>query len=804
MARLNTYRFAAIFLILIALPAQVLAWSHNPAENDHVADSPNNVGRLQAFPNGSGGYTAVWLDADLFLNWEVFAIGIDPYGAPAWGPIGTPMMTMTSDDIYMDAAVDSAGNVFIAREGMTDGVNLEIHVQKIQPNGNLPWGNGGILVASYQGLNLPHIAPDNQGGCVVVWSEDQGGPSDMNIYGQRLNANGIKLWRSTGLTLCGANEVQLEPVIEPVSDGFIVGWADFRNQAGKDIYADKFDWDGVSQWTEDGMTICDQPGNQSGLTIVPESTGGAVFVWLDHRNLNWDVYITTVLGSGIVPGPYDGIPVCEESGDQLQAEAVSDGASGVYVVWRDNRTSDAYQDITLYAQHMFVIGGASWTPGGVAVSPGSGQDDQALWVDSSGRLGVVWTDSRFANNDLYTQILTPDGTPQLNSSGVVVSNALGNQARPVLLPGTDNSMIAIFENFQTYTNEQICLQRIDTYGYLGDPTPVMVSADDIPGDQGGQVLLAWDRSYLDDMSQDGLQHYAVWDRFNDAKLSRSWSPVEIAQLADRSGLPEADVAAWLKSGWSYLGDVPAQYFSSYGFLATTLVDSTSAGNPATEYRVVALGNNGEVWHSNVVSGYSVDNLAPEPPLALVAASNGPDVDLEWSVGEAPPADLAEYFVYRSAVSGFTPGPGTFIGSTPETFHTDLAPPAGTQYYLVTAVDIHGNEGSPSNEAFISNASGVAEDGLSSVFSISPATPNPFNPSTKIALSLPKAGLATIKVYDSRGSLVRVLHQGYLPNGRHELSWHGRDDSGRAMSSGVYLLRASSGGITVSKKLVLAK
>ena len=73
-----------------------------------------------------------------------------------------------------------------------------------------------------------------------------------------------------------------------------------------------------------------------------------------------------------------------------------------------------------------------------------------------------------------------------------------------------------------------------------------------------------------------------------------------------------------------------------------------------------------------------------------------------------------------------------------------------------------------------------------------ASPNPFNPRTKIALTLPQTGDAVLAVYDLAGRRVAVLVEGALPAGPTSLDWDGRDGDGRALPSGVYLVRLRQG------------
>jgi hypothetical protein len=83
-------------------------------------------------------------------------------------------------------------------------------------------------------------------------------------------------------------------------------------------------------------------------------------------------------------------------------------------------------------------------------------------------------------------------------------------------------------------------------------------------------------------------------------------------------------------------------------------------------------------------------------------------------------------------------------------------------------------------------------------------PNPFNPSTTISFALPKAGLVELDIYNIRGQKVKSLLNENFTSGNHTISWHGMNDCGSTVASGVYFARISSNGKTSSRKLVLLK
>ncbi len=90
-------------------------------------------------------------------------------------------------------------------------------------------------------------------------------------------------------------------------------------------------------------------------------------------------------------------------------------------------------------------------------------------------------------------------------------------------------------------------------------------------------------------------------------------------------------------------------------------------------------------------------------------------------------------------------------------------------------------------------------------SLQGAFPNPFNPRTMIKLELSRAGTAGLKVFDSRGRLIKtLLHGGLLSAGVHEVVWDGTDAGGRLVPSGIYFCRLELEGEVLVGKLALLR
>jgi hypothetical protein len=85
-----------------------------------------------------------------------------------------------------------------------------------------------------------------------------------------------------------------------------------------------------------------------------------------------------------------------------------------------------------------------------------------------------------------------------------------------------------------------------------------------------------------------------------------------------------------------------------------------------------------------------------------------------------------------------------------------------------------------------------------------AQPNPFNPQTTVAFTVPRAGHVELAVYDLQGRRLRTLVSGNLAAGDHTEIWDGRANDGQTCGSGVYFARMQTTDATATAKLMLVK
>lgn len=83
-------------------------------------------------------------------------------------------------------------------------------------------------------------------------------------------------------------------------------------------------------------------------------------------------------------------------------------------------------------------------------------------------------------------------------------------------------------------------------------------------------------------------------------------------------------------------------------------------------------------------------------------------------------------------------------------------------------------------------------------------PNPFNPATTIRYDVPKTERVRLKIYNTLGQEVKTLIDEIQPSGRKSIEWNGKDNSGKLVSSGVYLIHLQIADENFTRKMMMVK
>jgi hypothetical protein len=183
------------------------------------------------------------------------------------------------------------------------------------------------------------------------------------------------------------------------------------------------------------------------------------------------------------------------------------------------------------------------------------------------------------------------------------------------------------------------------------------------------------------------------------------------------------------------------------------------------------------------------------------------VDLAWT---ASSGTVNGYYVLRSQGAPLATNCASsyqLLGSTPTPAFEDLNAGIGiTQYYRVYAFNGTGHSGVSAEVSYFLPANEVSVE-ASYLFDLSltiRAISGGENDATRIQYTLPRAGLASIAIYDLQGRIVRELLKRTMDAGPQEIRWDRRDSVGELVSSGIYFARISSGDESAVGKVTVVR
>lgn len=331
-------------------------------------------------------------------------------------------------------------------------------------------------------------------------------------------------------------------------------------------------------------------------------------------------------------------------------------------------------------------------------------------------------------------------------------------------------------------------------------TPTVLEVRDTPNDQGGKVQVVWSAPKAD-YQRSLIDRYSVWRVVVDATNPGVTVLDAARQNVERSAFPRR-VIDGMDGRWifEWLGDVPAHGSRSYAATVSTLSDSTTSAANRSFFVVSAQTQEPPGFYdSNVDSGYSIDNLAPDGPLRFIVKGVNTTNSLRWARNGEP--DLKCYLLYRGDSPSFLTDSIHFLATTRDTLFVD-SPPQYPRiiYYAILAEDLHGNKSTPTYSAVITTAElPEPEAARPQNVSLLQNYPNPFNSTTTIRYGLPRRSYLTLAVFNTLGETVVVVQEGERDAGYHEVKF---DASG--LSSGVYFYRLKAGELVQIRRLALIR
>lgn len=271
-----------------------------------VCSSPYDQFNPEIVHDGSGGAIIAWHDYRASNGYiDIYAQRINSSGSALWQVNGVAATTANNNQYNLQMIADGFGGAIIVWQDRRNLINDELYGQRISPTGAILWQANGSPISIGSGFkSFPSLASNSNGGVIVVWQDNRNGV-DYNIYAQMVSLFGERVWPENDVLVCGSTGPQYYPKIVSDSSGnSIIVWQDKRNGNNFDIYAQRLNSNGQSQWTANGVVVQSAPYDQIEPKIVMDEDGGGIIIWTDYRlgGIYSDLYAQRIGVNGKIAG----------------------------------------------------------------------------------------------------------------------------------------------------------------------------------------------------------------------------------------------------------------------------------------------------------------------------------------------------------------------------------------------------------------------------------------------------------------------------------------------------------------------
>jgi hypothetical protein len=734
---------------------------------------PNPSGTVEYLCTASDG-----VDWIVFLNEEIFnGFDTDFYlkGArvsPAGNTLGSPETLFAPSCCYFfplgTEAAYADGQYMVVFECIpsvyvNDAICAMRFTQSLDNIDDYPFevaGTSGIF-------RLPTIATDGTDFLVgwYYYSGDTYPPTLVTPYCARVTAAGVSLDPS-GINLAGMTGSGdfRRPQVAWDGMNWIAAWSD--DQGGR-----------AARITPDGTVL--DPGGLAlpgyGASDIVAEPGGVRVIWSDDDagGVQPEDVHTAHISSGLVAGPETTVSIGAPS--HVRADAAS-GSTETMLVFRSD-VSGAHRIMLQTAADYAAPDKADPT----TLASGPMLDDPEIAWNGTVYL-VVWSDEQ-SGKIAGTRVM-PDGT-MLDDPAITVMDGLDPDVAAV---GDDFLVVATDEVSPGVSRPHGARVR-GSDGAVLDGTPILLGVSYAEGARVAGMatrwLVTWERHpAFDDENAD------IWAAFvdtdgtspgefgvatNQATSERHYSPA-VGSSESTALIVWEDTRTYPDDDWNLY----ARRVRVDGMLFDD-PDGFDIAVGALDQRNAAVAWNGTVYQvvyeQTEQLGYFDHSLADV---------YGTRVDPYGVIVEPP-----EFAVEATAESEVVPavtGRDSESLAVISAFMTD-SPYASYRLVLQELGD---------------GTTGVSDGDTDSQALLAGAFPNPSRGATTIRLALPRATDVSLSIYDVSGRLVRKLLEGPMPAGERDVGWDGRDDSGREVAAGLYLVRVEADDLTETGKLALLR
>ena len=358
------------------------------------------------------------------------------------------------------------------------------------------WVDDGVPVR--QGVHIEwqrsgDVSPN--GDMIFSWSDTRNGIRD--VFAQKVNSEGEKLWGSDGIAVVTSDGRQEDPILIADGEGgaFII-WADYKDEPDTegDVYAQHVSSEGNLLWGVTGVALTNRSGQQTSLNMCRDGEGGVFAIWKDYQPSSYGhIYGTHISADGSIINQGEGIPIVAYDSYKGYASLEFSGTGSAVLVWQDERYGN---------------GNGVWDEGEpYSDDNGNGVWDEGEWFEELN--GVDLFSQRISNEN--GELLVHWGTTE--DGGKQICSSLKDQINPRVTHFNEFNTIIVWEDNRT--NGLNGNPKNDIYiQFLNEMGENLLSENGLPI----SVSPSWVKQ-LPRVKSDGTFAFVVWE---DERTSPNW------------------------------------------------------------------------------------------------------------------------------------------------------------------------------------------------------------------------------------------------------------------------------------------
>lgn len=499
-------KLLSIFILsYFSINLSIDEWKPNDRSPNALCAAPNFQYAVAYSSDNEGNTFYAWADYrdDLI---DIYAQKLNKRGVPQWTKDGLKVGRILDKNqfIYTSKLIkpDNNGGAFVVWHRCIDVNNTSrqaLYAQKINPNGNTLWANGGIkltekeliTIDSYDDIveindlkndKLQFIFNHYNGASNAVYVKKLNNAGNtVEAETQLLESKGVQtkvqfdeisnrfvaLIKNDGDFVYQAFDSSLKPLTQPTAftqntfsgtsridlfkidnQGNTYVGRTFTGDGKKAVYAHKITKDGQLSWGNNGVNLGST--NAFDIQVSPTSDGGGICTWIELSDKQNPFRIARLNPNGSTKWQKNVFTPNTDKNYFLPNKLISDGKDGVYTLWL------APKEIgyNLTVQHFDTDGSPQFSSAGASINDFTFYSDYRLILHPTGGVIVLYgcnkelEDGRGGSVDLYTNYLSDKGV-----FGLPNTLAISSLSNPAVCAGNSSSVTVLADATFEKTNE---------------------------------------------------------------------------------------------------------------------------------------------------------------------------------------------------------------------------------------------------------------------------------------------------------------------------------------------------------------